>query len=307
MRIAGLRAVAALLLGLGLAACASTPPPQPEAQPEPRPAPMAALPAPVAPQPAPAAGPLSETESDIGRTFAAAIVALPVQDGGNEVLARIGSPELAQYMARAGQRSFATVLFLHGCDGLNNLVPLRALARRGFAVLAPDSFARRFRPLQCDPRSQTGGRNLYVFDFRAVEISYALHRMRRLAWVDAKRLFLLGVSEGGLAAAQYRGDDFRARVIAEWTCNGAALVRGLAAPADEPVLAVVRAADPWYNRAAARGLQAGDCGQYFGSRRRSRSLVLGGQGHDVLGDREGIAAILDFLSVEAERSGYRGS
>ena len=290
------------LLVAALAACASPPPPQ--AQPEPGPAPAMAAPL---PQPAPATGALSEPESDIGRTFDAAVVALPGLEGGNEVLARIGSSELAQYMARAGARSFPTVLFLHGCDGLNNLVPLRALARRGFAVLAPDSFARRFRPLQCDPRARTGGRNLYVFDFRAAEISYALHRMRRLAWVDRERLFLLGVSEGGLAAAQYRGDDFRARVIAEWTCNGAALVRGLAAPEDEPVLAVVRAGDPWYNRAAARGLQAGDCGSYLGQRPRSRSLVLQGQGHDVMGDAQGIGAILEFLAAEAQRAGYRGS
>ncbi|MDP6709593.1 MAG: hypothetical protein QF893_24915, partial [Alphaproteobacteria bacterium] len=136
---------------------------------------------------------------------------------------------LAAYLGAARGAKFPTVLYLHGCAGLDGLTPLRAMARRGFAVVAPDSFARRFRPRQCDPATLRGGRNVYVFDFRAAEISYAVHRFRRLPWVDKQRLFMLGVSEGGLAVAQYRGDEFRARAITEWTCNGAPLVRGLGA------------------------------------------------------------------------------
>jgi len=305
MRIACWKPLAACLPALILAACGSTPP-QPEAQPAPA---MVATPSqPRLPEAPPETGPLSEAESDIGRTFNNAVVVMPGLGGDAELVTRMGAPELAQYFARDGRRTYATVLYMHGCDGLSGLTPLRAMARRGFAVIAPDSFARRYRPHQCDPETRTGGLNLYVYDFRAAEITYALHRMRRLRWVDQSRLFLVGVSEGGLAAAHYKGDDFRARVIAEWTCNGAAIVRGLDAPMDEPVLAVVHADDPWYRGAAAGGGQRGDCGQYLGIRPRSRSLVLRrGQGHEVMGDREGIAAILDFLADEARRAGYRGS
>ena len=144
--------------------------------------------------------------------------------------------------------------------------------------------------------------NVYVFDFRAAEISYALHRFRRLRWVDRRRLFLVGRSEGGLAAAQFRGREFRARVIVAWTCHGASLVRGLAAPSDEPVLAVVRADDPWYAASKVRG-QRGDCGAFFGPRPRSRSLVLemGGRNHDVFSNAQAIRTILDFLSTESKR------
>ena len=306
--------IAPLIVGLcvlGLAACGSRPPPPPKAQPAPQPAPVM-VPTPTLPKtpeaPPPETGPLSEAESDIGRTFDSAVVVMPGPRGGAALVTRMGSPELSQYFARDGRRTYATVLYLHGCDGLSGLTPLRAMARRGFAVIAPDSFARRYRPRQCNPRTRTGGRNLYVYDFRAAELAYALHRMRRLRWVDQRRLFLVGVSEGGLAAAHYKGNDFRARVIAEWTCNGAPIVRGLDAPLDEPVLAVVRANDPWYRGSARRGGQRGDCGQYFGLRPRSRSLVLRqGQGHNVMGDRQGIAAILEFLSAEAQRAGFRGS
>ncbi len=252
-------------------------------------------------------GPVPENESEIARTFERAFVAMPGQGGGQTLATRMGAEPLADYLRAAGAVKFPTVLYLHGCAGLNGLTPLRAMARRGFAVVAPDSFARRFRPRQCDPVSRTGGRNVYVFDFRAAEISYALHRFRRLPWIDKRRLFMVGVSEGGLAVAQYRGDEFRARVITEWTCNGSPLVRGLAAAPDEPVLAVVRADDPWYTRVRGRG-QRGDCGAFFGPRPRSRSIVIKkGRRHDVFKDKQAIGAILDFLSEESRRSAYRGS
>ena len=268
-------------------AVAPKPPPPPVAVPKPR-----------------ADGPLTEAESDIARTFDGAYVVMPGTNGGASLATRMESSELRDYLARSKAKKYPTILYLHGCAGLSGLTPLRAMARRGFAVVAPDSFRRRFRPPQCDPKQKRGGRNAYVFDFRAVEISYALHRFRRLAWVDRRRLFLVGVSEGGLAAAQFRGAEFRARVITEWTCHGNTYQTGLAAPADEPVLAVVQANDPWYRGKRRRG----DCGAFFGRRPRSRSLVLrGGERHDVWRDSLGIQTILDFLSEEARRSLYQGS
>lgn len=264
-------------------------------------------PAPPPPDPNLPTGKVPEAESDIARTFDYAFVALPPRDGPQALVTRMRAPALAEYLAAAPGIRYPTVLFLHGCDGLAGLNPLRAMARRGFAVVAPDSFARRFRPHQCDTVTRTGGQNLYVYDFRAAEISYALQRLRRLPWVDQRRLFLVGHSEGGLAAAQYRGDAFRARVIAEWTCHGSPLVAGLSAPPDEPVLAVVRANDPWYRRTGGRG-QGGDCGAFMGPRPRSRSVVLRrGELHDVLSDAEGIGPILEFLEAEAKRAAYRGS
>ena len=243
----------------------------------------------------------TEAESDIARTFDQAVVVMPGRGGGATLATRMNTAALTSYLNDRGQTKYPTVLYLHGCQGLRGLTPLRAMARRGFAVVAPDSFARRFRPRQCRVGSRSGGWNVYVYGFRATEISYALHRFRRLGWIDRRRLFLVGVSEGGLAAAQFRGREFRARVIAEWTCQGADLVRGLAAPASEPVLAVVRANDPWYGGKKLRD-QRGDCGSFFGRRPRSRSLVLSeGRRHNVLGDSRAIRTILDFLTNEAAR------
>lgn len=238
-----------------------------------------------------------EAESDLARTFEHAMVLLPGAGGGRPRAVRMR--DLAA--AAVPSEPLPTVLYLHGCTGLNRLSLLQELARQGFAVVAPDSFARRFRPLQCRPSTRTGGNNLFVYDFRMAEISYALQRMRALDWVDQRRLFLFGTSEGGLAAALYRGDSFQARIIAQWTCHGGSLVRGLAAPPDEPVLAVVADSDPWYDEERTPG-QRGHCGAFFGTRPRSQSLLVGDDGHDVLAATAVQRRVLAFLKREAFRT-----
>lgn len=241
---------------------------------------------------------LFESDSDIGRTFAGATVVLP---GGEAepLVAKFDDIDIWQPHAARLPGPVPTVLFMHGCTGLRNLEPLKALAKAGFAVIAPDSFARRFRPLQCRPSERSGGENIYVYDFRLAEVSYGLHRMSALPWIDSGRMFLMGVSEGGVAAALYRGEEFRARVITQWTCHGRPFVRGLEAGPGEPVLAIVRSHDPWYDSARTRD-QQGDCGRFFKETRSSASLVLdGGSKHDVFDEPSVVRKIVEFLRIQA--------
>ena len=203
----------------------------------------------------------------------------------------MGSAEMTRHLARlpVGARLPAAV-YLHGCTGVGNDDFLQTLAGDGFAVVAPDSFARTWRPLQCDPRTQTGGYNVFVYDFRLAETAYALGQLWQQAWADWDRMVLVGSSEGGVAAALYRGAEFRGRVVLQWTCAGATHVRGIAAPPDEPVLAAVSGQDPWY-----LGNQRQDCAPYLASRPASRSLVVDGRGHDILGDSRVVEEVREFV------------
>ena len=235
---------------------------------------------------------LSAGLSDIERTWAGATVVLPPLGGGLPVRTTMNSAAMRAHLQRlpAGAR-LPVVVYVHGCTGLGNFAFLEQVAAAGFVVVAPDSFARRYRPLQCDPVTQTGGRHLFVYDFRMEEVSFALEQLWTERWADWGRMFLVGTSEGGVTAALYRGDEFKARVIAQWTCSGAPHVAGIAAPLDEPILAVRGAQDPWY------GAKAGDCRDTFGSRPQSRSLVLEmAAGHDVFAEPTVAVTIVDFLT-----------
>lgn len=240
-----------------------------------------------------------DSGSDIERTWSRAVVVLPPSRGGEApLLGRLGDSDLAARVAQYPQDAkLPTVFYLHGCTGIGKFEFFKTLARAGYVVIAPDSMARRYRPLQCDPKTQTGGYNRFVYDFRLAEVSFGLDRLQQFPWVDRANLFLIGISEGGVAAALYRGDEFRARVIAQWTCSGAEIVEGLDAPMDEPILAIVSNSDPWYDPTRTN-LQKGDCGAFFGARPGSSSYILSNGGdaqHDIFTTEQSLNAILDFL------------
>ena len=241
-----------------------------------------------------------DSESDIERTWSQALVVLPPAAPGQEPrIERLAASGLLQ-PARSGARRarLPLVIYLHGCDGIGDMPLLKALAGKGYAVIAPDSFARRFRPLQCDPARRQGGQNRFVYDFRLTELTFALERLDGLDWIDYRNLFLVGTSEGGVAAALFRGQVFNARVIAQWSCQGDPLVRGIAAPAQEPVLALLREGDPYYDPRNTPA-QQGDCGPFLIGRPDSQSFVLprsrDGVNHFVFDDPDALAVALAFL------------
>ena len=238
-------------------------------------------------------------QADIERTWSRAFLALPpAQRGGVAILGQFDSPAIKRRLETAGLRTrLPVVIYLHGCTGIENGIFMRALAEEGYAVVAPNSFARTFRPLQCDPGTRTGGRNRFIYDFRLAELTYALERLDDEDWVDFDNLFLIGTSEGAVAAALFRGDVFNARVITQWTCTGAPLIEGLWAPVRTPVLAIVRANDPYYDPANTVD-QTGDCGQYMGARPGSLSIVLNGdRGHGIFEDPGVPREIFSFLAT----------
>ncbi len=252
--------------------------------------------------------PAATVESDIERTWSQALVALPA-GRGPELVGRMGERAVVQRINELRQRGrYPLVVFLHGCTGIGDAPFFTELARLGYAVVVPDSFARRYRPLQCDPKTLRGGNNLFVYDFRATELTFALEQLSKVDWVDFNNLFLIGASEGAVSAALFRGEVFNARVLLQWTCHGQALVRGIDAPPTEPVLAIVRDGDPYYDPRNTPA-QQGDCGAFMAGRPGSRSLIFepasGLQGHTLLGDPGVVYAVADFLASAHRRGGRR--
>jgi len=244
--------------------------------------------------------PRPEAMGELQLTWYNARVAFPDALGLGGGAGALNDPAVAARLAGADKQP--VVIYMHGCTGIEG--PDRALikdiAQAGFVVVAPDSMARRYRPYQCSTWDKRGGYNLFVFDFRQAEINYAIQELYQTGWADLDNLFLVGVSEGGLAVAHYRGDMVRARVITQWTCHGSTLVRGISAPEETPILAIVRGDDPWYTGKDSK--QRGDCGAYFGDRPGSRSIVLEkGSDHNGIKDDEMVAEITRFLKQKLGR------
>lgn len=238
----------------------------------------------------------ADLPDELARTWAGATVAVPfsrVDSKLADVAGRIAEVEGRLRAARPAER-LPLVVFLHGCDGLHPgyRVDIQFLRARGYAVVAPDSFARDYKPTSCEWRTKTGGFHPGVIGFRLAETGYALDRVREFPWVDPDRIVLMGQSEGGIATANYQGDGLAGRVILGWTCQIPwPPLWGLRGDRAMPVLAVVSKADAWFRP----WYVAGHCGEDMDGFADARSVILDGSTHHMLrlpAAQEAVAAFL---------------
>lgn len=196
----------------------------------------------------------------------------------------------------------ATVVYLHGCSGINTLSLKTAdlLAAAGYLVFLPDGFARRHKPVSCVAREHKGSLHRDVLGWRHAEADYALKQAKTLRAVDPARIFLIGLSEGAIAIATYVGEALTGRVIEGWTCHaGWPEYRGLQAPAQEAVLALSSENDPWFQIPVLRG----DCGAFMGASSPLRRSVVfraphpAASEHDLMWNQEARGIVLDFLDL----------
>jgi len=177
------------------------------------------------------------------------------------------------------------VLYIHSCTGFDT--GLRYLAKwlndRGYVVVAPDSFARHNRPLNCDGKNQIVWKNLEVLSYREAEIEYATRQLASLPWADPHRMFLIGHSEGGGTVSRTRTKAFRGIVI-----SGASCYIGIQAPEEVAVLAVYSDNDPWNKRSQR-------CAEETAKRSNASSVALHGIEHWTLNSPVVLNALAEFL------------
>lgn len=161
-------------------------------------------------------------------------------------------------------------LFLHGCSGIirGGTGYRILLMAEGYAVFEPDSYARPGHT--CDTSSVAR---------RGEDAAHALAQIRALPWIDQDRIILMGLSEGGRTVQLWKEPGFAAHVIVSAPAD-------TSAPADVPVLAIAGDEDSYARPSTYRtNSRAG----------ASKSILIAGEGHDILGLPETRDAIRDFL------------
>lgn len=237
--------------------------------------------------PAPALG---GEDADLAHTWSRA--ELWVYPAGSTFsIGRLDERHIQEALAGLG-RKLPTVLYLHGCGFTKpaGWTFARWMAKAGYAVVMPDSFARAGRPETCDnwTRQRLAGAQIEaVRRMRAEELAYAVERLGEAGWVDRGNLFLMGHDEGAEAVAAYAGSGFKGYILSAALC-----AHGLALPPEKPLLTLASADDPVH-----RGVDVGACARLAGERAGpTAALVLPGALHDLSGDPRARAAVLDFLA-----------
>ena len=176
------------------------------------------------------------------------------------------------------------IVYAHGCAGWRSGRRLRDIAtKRGFAFVAPDSFARTARR----GRACCGG-GCVPYGYRSEEIEYALREVRKLPWIDGARIVLAGQSEGGELATMYSGRDIGVAgfIISGANCSNSSGWVGLASTV--PTLILSGGDD---------GLETlrGDC-VVPRTTPESRMVVLPGVGHQTFHSEAAEREIERFLT-----------
>ena len=199
----------------------------------------------------------SDDPLEISRAWNAAIAEVPQVDGSRgwqrfQRIDQLPSNEVAGV--------WPTVIYMHGCAGGGSGSLSRALVRTGFAVISPNSLARKNYQGSCIPRKKIYGLRRDARAIRTADLAYAIEQAKMLPWVDTRNIFLVGQSEGGAVVATFRSGDPKhsvaARVIGGHDCSRG----GVQAPRSEPVLAILGSKDHTFQLG---GGPKGSCGSRF--------------------------------------------
>ena len=190
---------------------------------------------------------------------------------------------VVHHQLRVPEDRMPAAIYLHGCLGLGpEAAFVDFLVQQGFAVFAPNSFGRRGRRAACYAQEGTP-----IFDWRAEELAFALARLREISWIDARRIVLVGQSEGGEAAANWAGTGFHAVVVSGANCSLYGPAGEPATPAHVPVLAVVGDKDHREHPGC----------RMEGRPAPSRSVIIADSGHAVYASELGRQVIAGFLKA----------
>ena len=242
--------------------------------------------------------------AEMERAWQAALVRIP-KSGGGYVSTTIGELQEGHI---SPEGVWPTVIYMHGCTGIwsGTNTRINLLARNGYAVVAPASFARLKYPRSCNPDTNQGGLYRPTLKMRQNDAGYAISKAKTFSWVDKSNVFLMGLSQGGITTATFSSSrpehSLRARIVEGWTCHaGWTEYAGIKAPESEPVLTLVGDKDPWFRDY----WNQGSCGRFLSKSNGSRSVVYSkgrlSARHELLEAREVQQTVLDFLGSHRSR------
>jgi len=182
-------------------------------------------------------------------TYTKAYIGIPKGYGGlDEAFIGYMDEFVALYPNFAPKCKIPTVLYMHGSGDFvwGDTYRSWIVNDLGFAFISPHSHIIKNRPIYKSPAPKSKYKK--VHRLRQAEIKYASRQMRKSTWIDTNNLFLLGNSEGALAAGIYQGNEFKARIILAWSCEDGYYSEDteIGGHTDEPILSIIGTEDEYF-------------------------------------------------------------
>lgn len=142
-----------------------------------------------------------------------------------------------------------TLFYMHGSIGLSKGKLFRKwiVEDANFIFFAPNSFKIKKRPSYKNPAKISAYQK--VHKLRQAEIHYNLLQLDELKFIDKNNMFLMGNSEGGLAAAYYKGREFKGRIVTAFSCEESYYSQDftIGAKKSDPFLNIIGTQDEYFS------------------------------------------------------------
>ena len=193
-----------------------------------------------------------------------------------------------------------TLLFMHGSAGLRKGAIYRKwiVEKANFIFFAPNSFKIKNRPTYETPTKLKNYEK--VHKFRQAEIYYNLDKLQHISFIDINNIFLMGNSEGGLAAASFKGREFKARIITAYSCENSYYSKNfkLGISKSEPVLNIIGTHDEYFSNDSnpTQGHEVdGHCTKALLKHKYAKVIILPQTKHDITLNEYVKEDIINFL------------
>jgi len=203
------------------------------------------------------------------------------------------------------KKSIPTLFYMHGSAGFSKGETYRKwiVNEANFIFFAPNSFKIKKRPTYKTPSSIKKYEK--VHRLRQAEIIYNLKKIKKLEFIDFDKLFLMGNSEGGLACAAYKGNEFKARIVTAFSCENSYYSKDfkIGSKKYEPFLNIIGTHDEYFANDSIPNKKyevQGHCTQALKNFPKAKVVLLPKTKHDITKNIYVKDEILNFLKLWVE-------
>ncbi len=231
---------------------------------------------------------LTETYPDFAQSLAQAVVAIPGEmlESGEDY---VGHYEDIKDLTFVEEKKSPVVVYMHGSgqaiDRSGDAPKLKWdygyadwVMEAGYIFVAPDSYAMENRPSFSSPVPKENYEAVHAI--RQAEVAQAAQGLVTQSFVDTNEMYLLGVSEGAMAAARYHGKEFKGRLILSWSCEPGYFTDypKVGAKSKDPILNVMGQRDFYFGKDApyntAYGKNTGNCAAHLSAANYKNAKVV---------------------------------
>ena len=233
-------------------------------------------------------------------TFEYGYIGLPKGFQGNDKEEFINIKTFLKRYGKSNIKTTYPVLFyMHGSAGLAYGKKYKdAVLKEGFIFFAPNSYKLKNRPTYQTP---TKTKNYEaVHKVRVAEIFYNIQELLQFDCINKAQIFLMGSSEGALAAAKYRGKEFKGRIVAAYACENGYYSKdfSIGARKKDPFLNIIGTHDEYFSaKTKYDNNNTGHCANALLEFKNAKVVLLPKTKHNVIENTYTIPEVIQFLKL----------